>query len=1140
MEKYRLFENYIPNDNSCTIYVRIHFNVWQKADGTGNWQNTPEQIDTLNQIVEWLNIHFLGSGNKQPSQPLPGYPHVSDTKIRFVHEVFFYQEADLYGSTNVLALQNFLKEHFPERLKGINIHIAYDPNNSGASANTASFNDNIDLRVLMRNRQTIPENVTRSPWAFTLLLAHELGHNFNLLHTYRPTPSPEPALPGDYDFLWDVFEIEGDNVYHCYDPYNGICYHNFGWNCDLEDEFSGCTNNLMGGTKSSGYKSPLQVGKMRKALHLRTTRKYAEGYNPIPYELSEDETWDFSIKFYQDLIIEEGATLTIKCDLQMVPEAKVIIKPGGKLIVDGGRIGTDFFSKAPWQGIVVEGDRNLPQTFENQGALILQNGAIIENATEAVRVRRVNDNWHGNGGIVKASDAQLINNWRNVAFYSYQNTNAHGEEINNISYFNNVEFITNDKTLHNQQKYNVSLWNVKGIKFNDCIFEDKRTAIDFHDHSSARTGIYTSNASFDVNNSSFTNMRYGIYASGSLADRNFRVYNSTFDSYRGIYFNALDNVILLGNTFNVQPGYEYSLDGNCDDTYGVYINNSSHFTIENNTFNSSSNGTAICGSLGKIARNTGSHTNELYRNDFNGFTLGIKAMGINRGRHPDQGLQLKCNRLDNGAWDFFVSYDEIDQVHSGSGIRELQGYESNHDPTTPAGNLFGNHSPILVSNFVNNVNPISYFHHSTEENPRIIPYEYSGNITFFEVDQEFDYSTSCPPRFHVNPFDVLVAEKQDAQTEYEETALLLEAYVDDGNTELMTQQVDMAGEGDAYYTYQYLVQTSPYLSEEVLSTLGAKEEGFNKAMIRDVMVLNPQAAKSEEVNLALDNRVDPLPAYMRWQINNGLYHFSEKEIMKHFMAYQKTRHNRALNRIITGILHEKDGFENAPSPVQLLADVDDIRYQYLRAEFKFADGDYSAGLQLLNEIEQQYNVGQGEAWQAHEEKTNFFTFLAQWDNDNHPGFTNLPENALQELENFLEATPRVAGKALSLLMLNDAIDYQEPIFYPEEDILPKTDPVSGPEDIIVPDMEREFRFSLYPNPARDYITMNWCIDSPQKAENGKIEIRNASGVRLHVHETRIPCNQKILLLTGWKTGTYTATLILDNNLRKTINFVIAR
>ncbi|TVQ06763.1 MAG: hypothetical protein EA361_19200 [Bacteroidetes bacterium] len=866
---------------------------------------------------------------------------------------------------------------------------------------------------------------------------------------------------------------------------------------------------------------------------------------PPSYKITQNnQIWsEVEYRMDRNLEIHPGANLLLEdVNLRFQNNTNIVVRANGVLNIDGGILtnhSSPCSEKNHWQGIRVRGNSDLPQTYQNQGALIMSNGAIIRNASIAVGVGDLffdgftNNNY--GGGIVQLNNAQFINNQRDIEFNSYQNTNSQGQPIDNISYFHHCQFTANDRLLFSTVLENVKLNGVQGISFNHASFSDSRTNIT---ETSRRTGIRGYNATFMVYNSNFNQLHYGIYATSPNPNRFFRAFNSDFSTYRGIYFNMMDNVIIQNNSFFVIPFTQIR----CSDSYGVYLDKSTGYQIENNVFESLID--ADCNKqLGIINHNTGSYYNELYRNNFSGLTIGIEAIGSNRGFKPEEGLEIRCNQFENNHYDIFVTPLGLPAGRL-EGIRELQGYDenSNHLTTSPAGNLFGNNSPVLISNFINDAERLFYFHHIAEVETRLIPNDYSQNIFLQETGHKFNYEYSCPDRaMQPKTFNVLITEKQDAQTHYEETSVLLQAYVDDGNTQLMTQQVEMAGEGDAYNTYQYLMQTSPYLSEEVLTSLGAKEEGFNNAMIRDVMVENPQAAKSQEVELALDSRIGQLPAYMRWQINNGLYQFSEKEIMEQYMAYQKTRHDLALNKIIRGIVHEQEGFENAPSLDQLLAQVDDVRYQYLRAELKFAEGDYAAGLQQLNQVAQQYNLSDENALLAHQEKTDFYTLLSQWSNhEDHPGFTNLPAEVLLQLENYLEATPRVAGKTLSLLILNNAIEYEEPILYPQEDMLPKTDPASGPDEFMMPDIESELRFGLYPNPSRDYLTLDWCIESPRLAQSGKIEFRNSTGVLVHTLATHIPCNQQILPLDGWKSGTYTATLTLNNQLRKSISFVVAK
>ena len=84
------------------------------------------------------------------------------------------------------------------------------------------------------------------------------------------------------------------------------------------------------------------------------------------------------------MIVDSGATLTVTCTLSFVPQARLIVRPGGKLVVDGGTL-TSACAGEMWQGIEVVGDRTKHQTAAHQGTVIFRNGATIENAHCAIK-----------------------------------------------------------------------------------------------------------------------------------------------------------------------------------------------------------------------------------------------------------------------------------------------------------------------------------------------------------------------------------------------------------------------------------------------------------------------------------------------------------------------------------------------------------------------------------------------------------------------------------------------------------------------------------------------------------------------------------------------------------------------------------
>ncbi len=868
---------------------------------------------------------------------------------------------------------------------------------------------------------------------------------------------------------------------------------------------------------------------------------YVNPFDIVPPQYiisSENANWaGENYKMVRNLEIENGKSLNLSnTTLQFQNTNGIFINTGSLLDVNSSILtnlqSTCNMNKS-WMGISVSGNVELIQTPANQGSLHVNNNTIIENAYTGISSgydKSIDGDENPGGGIVLANNTIFRNNCQDVVFGTYQSP----DNRKNLSRLLDCTFETNNNYYISQLRESIKMSGIDGVRFNNCNFIDNRSDINFNEGGNSRIGILSMNASFDVYNSSFTNLKYGINATSSNSSCKFKTFYSDFSSYRGIYYNGMNYVTIIDNNFDVQPGSSYSAT-DCSETYGIYVDQSSNFVIENNTFSSTPTEDIICGSFGIIIRNSGDLANELYRNDFTNFTIGIEAIGQNRGNNVDEGLFIHCNRLNNNIYDIFVANDDLNPGNNG--IRELHGFSSNPGSTSLSGNLFTNNNSIQISNFENEGNPVSYFHHNVQSTTRVRPDIYNGKLYLYQAQYSFNYNTSCPEKFYLTPYPDLSNEKDEANTILEETEDVLQNLVDNGNTELLSQQVEMTNPSNSYDNYEYLMQTSPYLSESVLTALSTKEDGFNKAMIRDILVENPQAAKSEEVINALDNRADQLPAYMRWQINNGLNNFSEKEILEQFKSYQKLRRDNAMNNIIRGIINEEEGFENTPSLDEIINSIDDIRYQYLLAEMKFNERDFSSGNQILAGISQNYDLSIPEALQKHNDMVSFYNLLSQIDIEEHPNYSGLSEDVLTQLEGFLTASPVIAGKALSILKLNNAIMYAEPIKYPQLD--PRSAAQNPAGLYSDPELSNDLQFSLYPNPSKEYVILDWCFETEDMTNEGTIMIYNTTGVLVDVIKIHNSCNQIVLNLANWKSGTYTARISFEKGPVKTIPFVIA-
>lgn len=220
------------------------------------------------------------------------------------------------------------------------------------------------------------------------------------------------------------------------------------------------------------------------------------------------------------LTIESGAELTIQNTVRCLKDVSIVIKPGGKLIVDGGTL-TNACNGELWRGIEVRGNPLLSQDLNNtnQGILILQNGAIIENAECGVFVGEKNtisvsvnggtiisipegfeepiSMSSSGGGIVSATNSSFINNKKAINFQDYIDL-SNNMEIDNKSSFINCSFIVNDDALFivADNESQVSLQNVKGVRFNGCVFEDAQSKSSLDNYG---IGIYSYNAGICLN-----------------------------------------------------------------------------------------------------------------------------------------------------------------------------------------------------------------------------------------------------------------------------------------------------------------------------------------------------------------------------------------------------------------------------------------------------------------------------------------------------------------------------------------------------------------------------------------------------------------------------------------------------------------
>lgn len=685
--RYGRFSGHVPIPNVTPVkIIKISFHFFQKNDSSNSWPNDASTLSRINDVVyNWMNNRMAGLSD--PSDPIAGVSIIPNSTIQYeVTGIHFYQNDNLNSQNAVCGTaapyESFVNAIDPSRISSsIPIYVTSGPICGGGplgfgiSPSESNFNQNAYVVTGIGTAAPGEEYFVAGH------LVHELGHDVDLHHTYDSEELNTLSL----EYLSDVFNVTWMN--YCNPPANYACYHLGGWNSDpfstTFNDYS--TNNLMGATKFNQYLSPLQLGKINRSLAIKSVRKYVKEMQSSTnaWVVNQNETWDFDIHMYQDIFVTNNATLTIKCNVGMANLGRIIVDRGATLIVDGGNI-TSIWKM--WYGIELWGNKTKSQFptggVQYQGKVILKNDAIIENARIGIYTYKLTPFGapigYFSGGIIQANNATFKNCVKDIEYRSYQNFYpANGIVANNIGSFKNCKFLTTgqlkDATL--KPYAFVALYDVQGIRFLGNIF--KNTAAINQNQGYKGVGIISVDANYSVNSyctsiqslgypcppanavrNHFENLVYGVHASAGMSPlKALTINNSEFvNNDFGVYVKGVFNPTITSNTFDVAGSFI---------SYGVYIDNSTRFKLEDNHFTTSHSG-YIGSYINNSVNNSQSNANTVYNNYYENLFVGNIAANDNYDNTNNLGLKINCddfttgNRFDNAVIPMENPYTDID------------------------------------------------------------------------------------------------------------------------------------------------------------------------------------------------------------------------------------------------------------------------------------------------------------------------------------------------------------------------------------------------------------------------------------------------------------------------------------------------
>ena len=521
--------------------------------------------------------------------------------------------------------------------------------------------------------------------------------------------------PDKTPFCNVIIDANNHNYMYCYaidTPINSLQYNDYGVEC-VDIDGDGYYNWGIGPKPENCPECPDEIDSDDSSALLGPYNDKFESvilcdnyvYKTIPEDITTSKVWCSKRNIDHDIIIDAGCTLTVMDTIYLGENTKIIIQPGGKLLLDENSLLTSLCNNQ-WQGIEVWGNDSIPQYpydgVYSQGFLELKNGATIENAVCAVELWNPLDN-HSEGGIVHATDAIFRNNAKAIHALNYTNYDPETNfEVDYNSSFNNCSFVVDSNYMGEELfQRHIDLSNVSGFNFHGCSFSVDKSVPQV---SPRPYGIVANNTGLNLSyyipegelplpggnftRNSFEGFETGIYVTNSSQySRTVSVEYSDFsNNAKGLLVQNTGYATINNNNFII--GY----DADC--SFGLYLDRVSYFDVEENTFI----GNANYGSdnYGVMVRSSASY-NDISRNTFRNLQCGNVSLGKNYVTGSRVGLTYTCNTNIGNVNDFCIFKED-----GIGGISSCQG-----SLVDPAGNTFSGSNYHICND---GDNTISYYY----------------------------------------------------------------------------------------------------------------------------------------------------------------------------------------------------------------------------------------------------------------------------------------------------------------------------------------------------------------------------------------------------------------------------------------------